>query len=224
MPLLDEFPSTHRTFIARTLEDGNFELARNHVMSRAYLPLCIYARASSLRTISSPEDLVGCFFATRFGRDDYLSRWIEHPHQLPLRRWLVNGLILTAREMIADGLRTRRTPALYTIPCSIEPAPWTQFERSWRHRLLELACDRVTAQLDHEGRLEAWTLFVQHVIVGRSYTELAPITGIRPHDAPMVTRTILRRLRTALTQLLVEEIGDADDIARELDAILQSRD
>lgn len=224
MPLLDEFPSTHRTFIARTLEDGNVELARNHVMSRAYLPLCIYARTSSLRSVASPEDLVGNFFATRFGRDGYLSRWVEHPREMPLRRWLVNGLILTAREMIADGVRTRRAPASYPIPRAIEPAPWTEFERRWRHRLLELACDQVTAQLDDEGRPEAWTLFVQHVIVGRSYTELAPITGIRPHDAPVVTRTILRRLRNALTQLLGEEIGDADDIARELDAILQSRD
>lgn len=224
MALLDEFPSTHRTFIVRTLQGGDLELARNHVMSRAYLPLCIYARASSLRSVAEPEDLVGNFFATRFGRDDYLPRWVEQPRALPLRRWLVNGLILTAREMVADGIRTRRLPVPQAFPRTIEPAPWIEFERRWRHRLLELACDRVSAQLDDEGRPEAWTLFVQHVIAGKSYVELAPMTGIRPHEAPMVTRTITRRLRAALAQLLGQEIGDTDDIARELGAILRGGD
>lgn len=228
MALLDEFPSTHRTFIARTLANGDVELARNHVMSRAYEPLCIYARVSSLRTIAPAEDLVGGFFASRFGRHghrhghhhDYLDQWIAHPRAMPLRRWLVNGLILSARELCAQRVMAHPNPQTADIPRSIEPAPWAEYERRWRNRLLELACDRVAARLGEEGRSEAWTLFVQHVIDGVPYPLLESRTGIRSSAAPMVIRTILRRLRHELTQLLGDELDDHCEIEREFKAIL----
>lgn len=224
MSLLDEFPSTHRSFIARTLAEGDIERARNHVMSRAYAPLCIYARVSSLRTIAPAEDLVGGFFASRFGRDGYLEQWIVYPRPMPLRRWLVNGLILAAREMCAQRAAAHRGSETPAITGSIEPAPWAEYERRWRNRLLELACDRVAARLDEEGRPEAWTLFIQHVIEGVPYPLLEARTGVRSSEAPMVTRTIIRRLRHAITELLGDELDDAGEIDREIDAILGVQD
>ena len=220
MPLLDEFPSTHRTLLEQALEQGDIAFARRHVMARAYGPLCLYARASSLRSIASAEDLVGSFFASRFGNDDYLARWLAHPRGMPLRRWLVNGLILAAREAVAARRRDRVIPRTIEVPPSVEAAPWTAFERQWRNQLLELACDRVAEQLDGEGRCDAWTLFVQHVLHGVPYARLEDMTGIHAREAPMVTRTVLRRLRRELAEMLGDEFDDPREIARELGAIL----
>ena len=220
VPLLDEFPSTHRTLLEQALEQGDIAFARRHVMARAYGPLCLYARASSLRSIAPAEDLVGGFFASRFGRDDYLARWLAHPRGMPLRRWLVNGLILAAREAVAARRRDRVIPRTIEVPPSVEAAPWTAFERQWRNQLLELACDRVAEQLDGEGRRDAWTLFVQHVVHGVPYARLEDMTGIHAREAPMVTRTVLRRLRRELAAMLGDEFDDPREIARELGAIL----
>ena len=244
MSLLDEFPSTQRTFITEAIGRGDLLDARNHVMSRAYAPLCAYARASSLRSIASAEDLVGGFFASRFARDEYLVRWLrEHPPG-PLRRWLVNGLLFYARERVADERRARRATELAEPPISIESAPWRALERAWRDGVLQAACDRVSELYTREGRTDAWRLFMRHVIDGVAYPSRKPTDGPantprpprppvrigRPSatssrnnptaSAPMITRTALRRLRAEIDAILAEEFADPVERARELNAIL----
>ncbi len=220
MPLLDEFPSTHRTFIARTLEDGKIELARNHVMGRAYAPLCAYARASSLRTIASAEDLVGGFFASRFGRNDYLGRWLAAQPPIALRRWLVNGLLLYSRERLAEDRRARRAPELVEPAIDIEPEPWRALERAWRDGVLQAACDSVSELYAREGRADAWRLVLRHILDGVPYPALEDEFDIPASSAPMVTRTALRRLRAEIDTILSEEFTDPSARARELEAIL----
>jgi hypothetical protein len=46
------------------------------------------------------------------------------------------------------------------------------------------------------------------------------MTGIHAREAPMVTRTVLRRLRRELAEMLGDEFDDPREIARELGAIL----
>jgi hypothetical protein len=220
MSLLDEFPSTQRTFITEAIGRGDLLDARNHVMSRAYAPLCAYARASSLRSIASAEDLVGGFFASRFARDEYLVRWLrEHP-PVPLRRWLVNGLLFSARERVADERRARRATELAEPSMSIESAPWRALERAWRDGVLQAACDRVSELYAREGRTDAWRLFMRHVIDGVAYPALETELAIPTASAPMITRTALRRLRAEIDAILTEEFADPVERARELNAIL----
>lgn len=220
MALIDEFPSTHRTYIARTIADGEIELARNHVMGRAYAPLCTYARVSSLRTIARAEDLVGGFLASRFGRDDYLARWLATTPPVPLRRWLVNGLLLYAREHLAEERRARRAPALAEPALGIEPEPWIALERAWRDGVLQAACDRVSEAYSREGRADAWRLVLRHILDGVPYPALEAEFDIPAIGAPMVTRTALRRLRSEIEAILSDEFTDPETRARELEAIL----
>jgi hypothetical protein len=219
--LLDEFPSTHRTRVEDALARGDHDFAVRHVMERAYQPLLVYARQSSLRGIAPAEDLVGGFLASRFSRtESYLARWLAQQPSIPLRRWLVNGLLLYARERIAEDRRVRRAPGLVEPQNSIEPAPWRALEQAWRDGVLQAACDRVSEQYAREGRPDAWRLFTRHILDGRPYPELERELGIPALQAPSMTRTALRRLRAEIDEILAEEFRDPVDRARELEAIL----
>ena len=220
MALLDEFPSTHRSFIASTIASGAAELTRNHVMSRAYAPLCAYARASSLRSIAPAEDLVGGFFASRFGREGYLSRWLEAQPPISLRRWLVNGLLLHARERVAAEHRSNKASTLLEPMLDIEPGPWQVLECAWRDGVLRDACERVAGHYASEGRADAWRLVMRHIVEGTPYGVLERELGIPAASAPMVTRTALRRLKAVIEELIGEEFRDPTARDRELQATL----
>jgi hypothetical protein len=228
MPLIDEFPSTQRSFIARTLADGDLERANNHVMERAHAPLCAYARSSSLRHMASPgqsasdfaADLVGGYFASRFGREDYLRRWLNGHPMVPLRRWLVNGLLLYAREVAASSRRPAGDRRGSAPPTEIESAPWQILERTWRDEILQTACDNLAARYAREGQSDSWRLVIRHIIDGASYAELERELEIPAARAPMITRTALRRLRVELEALLADEIAEPWLREHELSAML----
>lgn len=221
MALLDNFPSTQRTYIEDSIAQGDHSGAARHVMERAYGPLLLYARQSSLRGIAPAEDLVNGFLASRFAqRNDYLTRWLATEPRVQLRRWLVNGLLLYAHERVADERRARRAPEIAQPMAQVEPAPWRALEIAWRDGVLQAACDRVSEQYSREGRPDTWRLFTRHILDGRPYPELERELGIPALSAPSMTRTVLRRLRAEIDAILVEEFPDALERARELDAIL----
>jgi hypothetical protein len=221
MALLDNFPSTHRTELEAALARGDHAQARHQVMARAYEPLLVYAQRSSLRSLGAAEDLVGGFLASRFEHENaYLARWLAHTPPMPLRRWLVNGLLLHARERLADDRRARRASELAAPSTAIEPEPWRALERAWRDGVLQAACDRVADLYAREARSDAWRLFTRHILDGARYPELESELGIPAERAPMITRTALRRLRAEIDAILAEEFRDAAERARELDAIL----
>ena len=223
MALLDEFPSTHRTELLTLLERSAASEAERLVLDRAYAPLCRYVERSSLRRIAEPEDLVAGFIASRFGRegylDHYLERWRAAEPPIPLRRWLVNGLLFHARERIDEDRRARRAGDL-APPARVEPEPWRALERAWRDGVLQAACDRVATRYRDESRTDAWRLFTRHILEGATYPELEAELGIYAARAPIITRTALRRLRHEIESILADEFPDASDRARELEAIL----
>lgn len=102
----DHFPTTHQTWLSEHVGVANDEVAR-HVMQRYFEPLRAYVKGSSLRNFGDSADLVNDFFAARLGDATYLERWIDSG--LPLRRWLVNGLLLHVRNRgIAEARRRAR--------------------------------------------------------------------------------------------------------------------
>jgi len=107
MPHDDAFPSTNAEWLHQELDAGEERrrALRTVVMARYFEPLRIYVKGSSYRNLGESAELVSAFFVSRFARDDYLDAWRES--RMTLRRWLINGLILSMREEV----RRRRRAA-----------------------------------------------------------------------------------------------------------------
>jgi hypothetical protein len=107
MPHDEAFPSTNAEWLHQELDAGEERrrALRTVVMARYFEPLRIYVKGSSYRHLGESAELVSAFFVSRFARDDYLDAWRES--RMTLRRWLINGLILSMREEV----RRRRRAA-----------------------------------------------------------------------------------------------------------------
>ena len=102
------FPTKQATWIHTRLVEGasGREEINTHVMSRYATPLRAYVLGSSICRIDDADALVNGFFASRLSREDFLTAWRDSG--LPLRRWLVNGLLLHARERERELRRAAR--------------------------------------------------------------------------------------------------------------------
>jgi hypothetical protein len=219
----DLFPTTHSTWLVDRLSHAPGE-ARAHVMSRYFEPLCAYARASSLRALGEPAELVNSFLAARLDDHAYLVRWSQSG--MPLRRWLANGLLTHARN---DALaRARRGRVGGTVPPAElermtnahETDALLALERAWAVRTVTEAHERVHTELVAEGRADWWELFRLHGVQGMAYEQACGITGIARSNATNVHRAVVTRLRDALRAILEREGIRPDEIDREL-ALMQ---
>ena len=219
----DLFPTTSTTWLADRLTHAPDE-ARAHVMSRYFEPLCAYVRASSLRALGEPADLVNAFLAARLADPAYLTRWSNSG--MPLRRWLANGLLTHARnDALARARRSRAggsaPPAeLERMTDAHDTGALLALERAWAVRTVTEAHERVHSELVAEGRADWWELFRLHGIQGMAYEQACAITGIARSNATNVHRAVVVRLRDALRAILEREGIRPDEIDREL-AIMQ---
>lgn len=213
------FPTTHGTWLTQTIIDDP-PAARAHVMERYAEPLCAYARASSLRLLGEPEELVNDFLATRLADEGYLARW--RSSSLPLRRWLVNGLLTHARNKATTERRRRSMgsaidPAdLDRITSSHEASALFALERAWAIRTMTEAHDRVREEFHADGKGAWWDLFRLHSVQGLSYDRACAATGIAPGNASHVNRVVAARLRETVIAILLRDGIPPDEIEREL--------
>jgi hypothetical protein len=216
------FPTTHATWLGEHLRTAPDEV-RTHVMERYFEPLCVYARASSLRLRGEPAELVGAFFAARLADPAYLERWTSSG--LPLRRWLANGLLLHARNAslaarrraeqdLASTDELARVAALRAI--DHETNALLALERAWAVRTVTEAHERVRLELDREGRGDWWELFRLHSLHDMPYAKACEIARIAPTNATNVHRAVTTRLREALRAILLRDGVAADAIDAEL--------
>jgi DNA-directed RNA polymerase specialized sigma24 family protein len=217
------FPTTHSTWLIDRSAHAPDE-ARAHVMSRYFDPLCAYARASSLRAVGEPTELVNDFFAARLSDDAYLARWSTSG--LPLRRWLVNGLITHARNRAAAELR-RQSKAPATDPATLasavtspEPAGLLALERAWAMRVMIEAHDRVRSEFDADGKSAWWELFRLHSVQGLGYADASQAAGVPFTSASHINRVVATRLRDRLAALLARDGVASDEVDQEL-ALMQ---
>ena len=158
MPAEDAFPTTDATWMHQQLDrDEEARRAlRSVVMARYFEPLRIYVKGSSYRGLGESAELVSAFFVSRFARDDYLDAW--RASGMPLRRWLINGLILSMREEVRRrrraarrGMNEVREARAFAEPGSgdddpidllesPEPEAEAAFERAWAVSILREAC------------------------------------------------------------------------------------
>lgn len=219
----DHFPSTHETWLSERIGVANDEVAR-HIMQRYFEPLRAYVKGSSLRNFGDSADLVNDFFAARLGDPNYLERWIDS--RLPLRRWLVNGLLLHVRNRgIAETRRRVRGDA--GVGGSGEQAPVTSaergaleaLERAWAIGLVTEAHDRVRSALIAENRETWWECFRLHVLHGLPYADACPMAGVSTANGANIVRAVTRRLATILSELLTRDGVAEKDIDAELELI-----
>jgi DNA-directed RNA polymerase specialized sigma24 family protein len=219
-----DFPTTHATWIAEQLArgaDGRAEV-HDHIMRRYAAPLRAYVLGSSLRTLDDADALVNGFFVTRLSRGDYIARWRES--SLPLRRWLVNGLLLHARERLREQRKASGgcdgcacgTGCAPVDSIALEPSAFEQFERAWSRALLGDACSLAQRELVAEGDGEAWEVFRRHYLDGLEYADIGLQLRITAAEARTCARRASYRFERALRQLLEDEGVARDDLDEEI--------
>lgn len=216
----DLFPTTHATWLLERIDRAPDE-ARAHIMSRYLEPLCAYARASSLRTLGEPAELVNDFLVSRVADPNYVARWAASG--LSLRRWLVNGLITHARNKAQTEARRRSSRAEIDpshIAETVETSALLALERAWAMRVMIEAHDRVRSEFDADGKGAWWELFRLHTVQGLGYAQAAAATGVPSGSASHVNRVVATRLREVLRSLLERDGVPPDEIDREL-ALMQ---
>jgi DNA-directed RNA polymerase specialized sigma24 family protein len=221
------FPSTHATWITVQLDavdrgdhasaDRALRELRDHVMRRYYEPLSAYLSATGYRDVDAPSALVAGYFVERFADAASLAKWRESG--LPLRRWLMNGLLLWVRA----ELRRRRTQAgrESALPAEImgeSPTAEAAFDREWARSIVSEACELVALELETEGASGRWSLFRRHVFDGQSYEEIALQHACDVRTVRNACRVVRSRLDSSIRRLLRDEgiRGDAldDELAR----------
>jgi DNA-directed RNA polymerase specialized sigma24 family protein len=177
-----------------------------------------------LRAVGEPTELVNDFFAARLSDEAYLARWSTSG--LPLRRWLVNGLITHARNRAAAELR-RQSKAPATDPATLasavtspEPAGLLALERAWAMRVMIEAHDRVRSEFDADGKSAWWELFRLHSVQGLGYADASQAAGVPFTSASHINRVVATRLRDTLAALLARDGVAPDEVEQEL-ALMQ---
>jgi DNA-directed RNA polymerase specialized sigma24 family protein len=219
-----EFPTTHATWIAAQLsrgEAGRTEV-HDHVMRRYAAPLRAYVLGSTLRTLDDADALVNGFFVSRLSRGDYLGKWQESA--LPLRRWLVNGLLLHARERMREMRKSAGgcegcacgTGCESVDAIGLEPSAFESFERAWSRALLGDACSLAQRELVAEGDGDAWEVFRRHYLDGLEYADIGLQLRITAAEARTRARRASYRFERALRKLLEDEGVARDDLDEEI--------
>ena len=242
----DPFPSTDTTWLHGELTAGEDRrrALRTVVMARYFEPLRVYVKGSSYRHLGESAELVSAFFVSRFARDDYLDAWKESG--MTLRRWLINGLILSMREEIrrrrraarrgmqdvrdggapvsstdaacnsVDDDRTEAAEDPLEMLESPEPEAQAAFERAWAISILREACEEVETICNADGEGMMWMLFKRHFLDGVPYALLVDETGFEPARAAVVSRTVANRVRAALRRLIARDGIPPDELDAEL--------
>lgn len=235
------FPTTRLAWIddqLATIELGGEAAGRaragllSHVIERYRDPLVAYLRAAGVARGADADDVVDEivheFLARRVAREDYFARF--RASGLRLRRYLMNGALLLARERRRDR-RFSRGPTFGResgLPAGVDldradPRALdaeAAFDRAWTSQLLARAAERVAGELFAEGDARAWTVFRRHFVDGLGYAEIGRETGASEREIRNELRRAGRRLESALRAELLDEGIPEAEIEDELRRVL----
>lgn len=233
----DHFPSTHATWItervdlsadpaaAPSLVQAALDELNAHVMSRYFAPLRAYVQGSGWRGLGESADLVNGFFASRLEKPDYLLHWRDSG--LPLRRWLMNGLLLHLHERArAERRASRRTESrdpslLERVVSDMEHAPDAEraMDRAWAEAVVQAAVRDTMQALEQSGRAQAWTTFRRHFVEGAAYDAIARETGVSVKELKAHAKLVQRWLRGSIERVLQQDGVAAEAIEAETDRL-----
>ncbi|MEM7202257.1 MAG: hypothetical protein AAF628_18450 [Planctomycetota bacterium] len=195
------FPATRRTWLGDRLgdDDGRHEAIR-YVMEVYTWPLQVYFRGTRWRGAGEPADVVHGFLADRLAQPGYLDAW--HNSDIPLHRWLANGLCFYLRERWRAAARETRVGELPAGLSSEDPGPLEALDRAFAISVARRAMEHAATSCRSEGLEHHWSLFVRHHYEGMPYRDLAVSSGVPPERAAVMVRTATKRFRAALRELL----------------------
>jgi len=231
---VDRFPTTHATWIAERVAlsaagdagSAAVQAARDelnaHVMGRYFEPLCAYVKRSGWRGLGESADLVNGFFASRLAQRDYLLKWRESG--LPLRRWLMNGLLLSLHERARAERRARVWDPGLLERMTAEPGHLPDAERAmdraWAEAVVAAAVRETVQALERAGRARAWRVFQRHFVEGARYDAIARELGVTVKLAKADAKLVQRWLRAGIEQVLQQDGVAAEAIEAETDRLV----
>jgi non-ribosomal peptide synthetase component F len=195
-------------------------------MQRYFEPLRAYAQGSGWRGLGESADLVNGFFASRLAQGDYLLKWRDSG--LPLRRWLMNGLLLHLHERARAERRAMRRaephdPGLLqrlALAAEHDPDAERAADRAWAEAVVQAAVRETVQQLDRAGRAQAWANFRRHFVDGIAYDAIAGETGVSVRELKAQAKLVQRWLRAGIVRVLQEDGVAPEAIEAETDRLV----
>lgn len=212
----DLFDPTPRSHMLELLSAERPDDLNRFLMEAYARPLAAYLSATSYRHLGSCDDLVAGFFASRLGRREWIEAWVQSG--LRLRRWLVNGLLLYAKEELR---RRGRDQAVDGGGEPLSPSVERLFDRAYAREVVRLACEQAAASCNSDGLSLHWSLFLRHHAEGRSYAALAADEELSEGRVVGFVRTATGRFREAVARLLVRDGASRDELDREIASLLE---
>lgn len=216
-----QFPSA-TTSIARLVQAGNLDRARNTIMSTYAEPLRRYAALKRLGDIGEPDDVVNGFFISRIGRDDYLTDWLAS--ERPLRAWLIVGFRFYLMEQFerrrrSPGGRPGAGPLASELPGD-DPGAEAAFLRQAALAIAGRALEAARRECEQAGKGDMWMVFVRHHIDGASYAEVAP-EGLTPRQCAVGVKRVREIVRRHIRWQVAWAGAGEDEIDEEIRALMR---
>ncbi|MEQ8766795.1 MAG: hypothetical protein RL885_22975 [Planctomycetota bacterium] len=218
----DVFPKTQRTWIDEQLEggEGGRSSVNRHIMHVYASCLRVWFLGSSYRGKGDAEDVIRGFFADRLAREDFLDRWRASDKRL--RHWLINAFHFYLKEQRRASHRQKRWHALpEEIESSSEP-PARVIDRAFAESLVQEASEKVLNVCRSKGQESYWKIFLEHHVERIPYRDLGARFGVSAEKAAVMARTAERRFIRTLREFVGRDGTKADEIDREIQALLES--
>ena len=229
---IEDFPSTHRTWLVTQIESVAADTGirsqealaalREHLFQRYAEPLYAYVRHSSIRRLGEPEDLVHGYFVRMLADCSSLRRWPQSGRHF--RKWLLSGLLFHVRGITRDLGRSREFSSLESIAlhAAAEPTAEQAYEHAWSRQILQTAYATAAGEMERAGRNQQWMIFRRHVLDGEPYAPLAKEYSVSLQHCADATRDAVQQVRHALRIVLIEEGVAERDATTEADEIFRS--
>ncbi len=226
----DAFPTrTQQTWIGQQLllgDAGRREVNR-HVMSVYSNGLATYYRGSSYyridrgRLLGDPDEVVQGFYADRLGRDDFLIDW--QSRGMPLRRWLMNGLLFYVQERLRKEKRHDGSREFPEELVGAEAEPSREVERRFAIDFIQEACRRTEAECRARDQEAHWEAFRLRHLEGLKPRQIAPRLEVDARQVMGLVRTAKDRFHCELRSLMAREVA-AENVDEELRLLIDSMD
>ncbi len=166
--------------------------------------LVSYAQAVGTCSRDEVLDLVHGFIADRMLTPGYLERWRES--SLPLRRWIMNGLLFFILERRRGEARRR------AVHVPIETAEDATMQRcadgvpdgdsEWARRIVSESAREASEICRTRGLSDHWTIFFQRFVAGRSVACIAEEFGLSRRQVADRCREAAKHFRAVLKRRL----------------------
>jgi DNA-directed RNA polymerase specialized sigma24 family protein len=218
----DVFPRTLETWISIKLNEGpqGLRAINRHVMAVYAEPLRVYFLGCSERSLGEPDEVINGFFASRLDDPEFLVKWQRSGKRL--RRWLINALHFYLKELRRQKIRASAPAGEAEEPVTFDGDPHAAVDRQFMIALVRQALRETHDRCLEENLGQHWQVFVDHHCRGMPYAEAAGGVDVDPARAEVMGRTVARRFRAVVRELLVSDGATPEEVDREIQSLLEA--